>query len=290
MPALCTLCPRNCRIDRSEKNGYCGMGLQPKIARAALHFWEEPCISGNQGSGTIFFSGCTLRCAYCQNYSISHQGQGKEISTARLAEIFKMLYEQGAHNINLVTGTPFIPAILDALALYKPPIPLLWNSGGYEKVETLKMLEGAIDIYLPDFKHVSTRLSQLCAGAPDYFEVASRAISEMCRQTGMPQYDEKGILQKGTLIRHLILPGCTMDSCKALSWIAENLPRGTPVSLMRQYSPEPWCHIKGLDRRITDQEYDRVLAHFQALALSGYTQEKESADTAYTPPFDFTGV
>ena len=266
------------------------MGLQPRIARAALHFWEEPCISGTSGSGTVFFSGCTLRCAYCQNYPISHQGQGKEITPARLAEIFKMLYEQGAHNINLVTGTPFIPAILDALSIYKPPIPILWNSGGYEKVETLRQLEGAIDIYLPDFKHVSPLLSQLCAGAPDYFEIASKAILEMCRQTGLPQYDEEGIMQKGTLIRHLILPGCTMDSCKVLSWIGENLPKGTPVSLMRQYSPEPWCQIKGLERRITDQEYERVLAYYQALDLSGYTQEKESADTAYTPTFDLTGV
>ena len=290
MPLSCTLCPRQCRVDRNEKKGYCGMGLQPRIARAALHFWEEPCISGNRGSGTVFFSGCTLRCAYCQNYPISHLGQGKEVTPARLAEIFKMLYEQGAHNINLVTGTPFIPAILDALSIYRPPIPILWNSGGYETVETLKMLDGAIDIYLPDFKHFSPRLSQLCAGAADYFEVTSSAVSEMCRQTGLPQYDENGMLQKGTLIRHLILPGCTMDSCKVLSWIAENLPKGTPVSLMRQYSPEPWCTIKGMDRRITDQEYERVLAHFQALDLSGYTQEKESADTAYTPPFDLSGV
>ncbi|MBE5786666.1 MAG: radical SAM protein [Clostridiales bacterium] len=290
MPTFCTLCPRNCRVDRTEKTGYCGMGLQPRIARAALHFWEEPCISGTKGSGTVFFSGCTLRCAYCQNYPISHQGQGKDVTVPRLAEIFKMLYEQGAHNINLVTGTPFIPAILDALAIYRPPIPIVWNSGGYEKAETLKLLEGAIDIYLPDFKHVSPRLSGLCAGAPDYFDIASQAILEMCRQTGSPQYNEEGMMQRGTLIRHLILPGCTMDSCKVLSWIAENLPKGTPVSLMRQYSPEPWCTIKGLDRRITDQEYERVLSHYQALDLSGYTQEKESADTAYTPPFDLTGV
>ena len=290
MPTFCTLCPRNCGVDRAEKTGYCGMGASPKVARAALHFWEEPCISGTRGSGTVFFSGCTLRCAYCQNYPISHLGQGKEITVARLAEIFKMLYEHGAHNINLVTGTPFIPAILEALSIYHPPIPILWNSGGYEKVETLKLLEGVIDIYLPDFKHVSPRLSQLCAGAPDYFEVASKAIAEMCRQTGAPQYDEAGMMQRGTLIRHLILPGCTMDSCKVLSHIAENLPKGTPVSLMRQYSPEPRCTMKGLDRKITDQEYDRVLSHYQALDLTGYTQEKESADTAFTPSFDLTGV
>lgn len=287
---ICELCPRQCRVDRNEKRGYCGMGMQPKVARAALHFWEEPCISGTKGSGTVFFSGCTLRCVYCQNYPISHEGQGKEITPARLADIFKMLESEGAHNINLVTGTPFIPAILDALSIYHPGIPLVWNCGGYEKVETLKMLEGVIDIYLPDFKHFSPRLAKLCAGAPDYFEVTSQAIAEMCRQTGMPVYDEQGMMKKGTLIRHLILPGCTGDSCKVLQHIAENYPAGTPVSLMRQYSPVPWCTVKGLDRRVTDEEYDRVLSCYQFLGLSGYTQEKESADTAYTPPFDLTGV
>ena len=286
----CTLCPRRCGVDRSEKTGFCGMGEMPKVARAALHFWEEPCISGARGSGTVFFSGCTLRCAFCQNYEISHLGQGKEITVQRLADIFSMLEDQGAHNINLVTATPFVPAILAALEIRKPGIPIVWNTGGYESIGTLKMLEGIVDIYLPDLKHVSPRLSKLCAGAPDYFEVASRAIQEMCRQTGPAVYDENGMLQKGVIVRHLILPGCTMDSRKVLDFIAENLPKGTPVSLMRQYTPSPYCKIPGLDRRITDAEYDRVLAHFQALGLTGYTQEKESADSAYTPPFDLTGV
>ena len=288
--AVCTLCPRNCGVDRSAKAGYCGMGQHPRVARAALHFWEEPCISGTRGSGTVFFSGCTLGCVYCQNYPISHQGQGKEISVARLADIFRMLEDQGAHNINLVTGTPFVPAILDALALHRPGIPVVWNSGGYETVETLRMLEGAVDIYLPDLKHVSSRLSALCAGAPDYFAFASAAIREMCRQTGGAVYDENGLMQRGTLVRHLILPGCTLDSCRVLDFIAEQLPPGTPVSLMRQYTPEEWCTVKGLDRRITEKEYRRVLAHFEALGLTGYTQEKESAESAYTPPFDLTGV
>ena len=286
----CTLCPRRCGVDRSVKTGFCGMGEMPKVARAALHFWEEPCISGTRGSGTVFFSGCTLRCAFCQNYEISHLGQGKEIMVQRLADIFSMLEDQGAHNINLVTATPFVPVILQALELRKPGIPIVWNTGGYETVETLKMLEGVVDIYLPDLKHVSSRLSKLCAGAPDYFEVASQAIQEMCRQTGPAVYDENGMLQKGVIVRHLILPGCTMDSRKVLDFIAESLPKGTPVSLMRQYTPSSYCQIPGLDRRITDAEYDRVLAHFQALGLTGYTQEKESADSAYTPPFDLTGV
>ena len=287
---ICTLCPRGCGVNRGEKKGFCGMGEAPVVARAALHFWEEPCISGQRGSGTVFFSGCTLRCVYCQNAPISRQGQGKEISPRRLAEIFRALYEQGAHNLNLVTATQFVPAVLQAFSYDKPPIPVVWNSGGYESLETLRMLEGVVDVYLPDLKHVSPRLSALCAGAPDYFARASQALLEMCRQTGAPVYDGAGLLLRGTLVRHLILPGCTQDSCRALDFIAERLPAGTPVSLMRQYSPVPWCAVKGLDRRVSDREYARVLAHYQALGLSGYTQDKASADTAYTPPFDLTGV
>lgn len=288
--AVCTLCPRRCGVDRKVKTGFCGMGESPRVARAALHFWEEPCVSGTRGSGTVFFSGCTLRCAFCQNYEISHLGQGKDISVQRLADIFKMLEDQGAHNINLVTATPFTYAVLDALALYRPSLPIVWNTGGYETPETLKLLEGAVDIYLPDLKHVSPRLSKLCAGAPDYFETASRAIQEMCRQTGPAVYDADGMMQKGVIVRHLILPGCTVDSCKVLDFIAEHLPKGTPVSLMRQYTPSPHCKIPGMERRITETEYHRALAHFEALHLSGYTQDKESADAAYTPPFDLTGV
>ena len=288
--AECRLCPRRCGVDRKVKRGFCGMGEMPKVARAALHFWEEPCISGTRGSGAVFFSGCTLRCAYCQNWPISHEGQGKEITPARLADVFRALEDQGAHNINLVTATPFIPAVLEALSLHRPGIPVVWNTGGYETVETLKMLEGAVDIYLPDLKHVSPRLSALCAGAPDYFDVASAAILEMCRQTWKNVYDDAGIMQKGVVVRHLILPGCTTDSCRVLDFIAEKLPKGIPVSLMRQYTPIPECTVPGLDRRITDREYERVLSHFQALGLSGYTQEKGSASLAYTPPFDLTGV
>ena len=288
--AVCTLCPRRCGVDRSAKKGFCGMGEQPRVARAALHFWEEPCISGARGSGAVFFSGCTLRCAYCQNYSISHGGEGKDISVQRLADIFKELEDQGAHNISLVTGTPFAPAILEALEIRRLAIPVVWNTSGYETLETLKLLNGAVDIYLPDLKHVSPRLSKLCAGAPDYFDAASTAIREMCRQTGEPVYDTDGMMRKGVIVRHLILPGCTGDSIRALDFIAENLPEGTPVSLMRQYTPEPWCQIHGLDRRVTDAEYERVLEHFNLLGLNGFTQEKEAADGAFTPEFDGTGV
>ena len=288
--SVCTLCPRRCGVDRSAKTGFCGMGETPRIARAALHFWEEPCISGVRGSGAVFFSGCTLRCAYCQNYEISHERKGQDISVSRLTDIFRELEAQGAHNLNLVTGTPFAPAILDALELYRPKIPIVWNTSGYETLETLRRLEGAVDVYLPDLKHVSPRLAKLCAGAPDYFDAASAAIREMCRQTGEAVYDENGMMQKGVIVRHLILPGCTGDSIRALDFIADSLPKGTPVSLMRQYTPEPWCTIPGLDRRVTDAEYQRVLAHFEMLGLVGYTQEKEAADGCFTPKFDGTGV
>ena len=289
---ICSLCPRQCFAERGKAtgSGFCGAGTLPRLARAALHFWEEPCISGARGSGAVFFSHCTLRCAFCQNMDISHEAFGKTISVRALADIFRRLTDEGAHNINLVTATHFAPAVLEALSLYRPPVPIVWNSSGYETVETLKMLEGAVDIYLPDVKHVSPRLSALCAGAPDYFAVASAAIKEMCRQTGRARYDENGMMLRGVIVRHLILPGCTGDSCRALDFIAEQLPRGTSVSLMRQYTPIPECTVKGLDRRITDREYERVLRHFEMLGLTGYTQEKESADLAYTPPFDLTGV
>ena len=286
---ICKLCPRECGVDRATARGWCGMGEKPKVARAALHFWEEPCISGTRGSGAVFFSGCTLGCAYCQNYSLSHEGMGMEITPARLAEIFKMLCDQGAHNINLITGTQFVPAILEALSLYRPAVPIVWNCGGYEKVETLRMLAGAVDIYLPDLKHVSSRLSGLCAGAPDYFASAAPALLEMRRQTGENVYDENGLLLRGMVVRHLLLPGCTADAMRVMDFVAENLP-GVPVSVMRQYTPQPFCTVPGLNRRVTDAEYDRVTAHALGLGLTGYFQEKSSADREYTPPFDGTGV
>lgn len=290
MAYSCELCPRRCGADREQTMGFCGVPLRLRCARAALHYWEEPCISGREGSGTVFFSGCTLGCVYCQNYEISHGGEGREITPEKLADIFRALYDAGANNINLVTGTQFTPLILEAFSLYRPPIPVVWNSSGYERVETLRMLEGLVDIYLPDLKHVSPALAALCADAPDYFEYASKAVIEMCRQTGLPVYDERGIMQKGTIVRHLILPGCTADSRKVLDFIAENLPEGTPVSLMRQYTPIEACRVRGLERRITDREYRRVQDYYEALGLSGFTQDAESAEKCYTPPFDLTGI
>ncbi|MBQ9300045.1 MAG: radical SAM protein [Clostridia bacterium] len=285
---ICTLCPRMCRAERNEERGegFCRMGTDAVVARAAPHLWEEPCISGTKGSGTVFFSGCSLGCAYCQNHSISHERQGRPVTDEELAQLIRGLEEKGAHNISFVTGTHFIPAILAALKLYRPRVPVVWNTGGYETVQTLRLLEGTVDIYLPDLKHVSPRLGKVLCDAPDYFEFASAAVLEMLRQTGCPVYDENGIMRRGTVIRHLVLPGCTGDSLKVLDWIAEHVPDGTPVSIMRQYTPIAECRIRGMDRRVTDAEYDRVADHALVLGLNALTQEKESAQESYIPNFD----
>lgn len=289
---ICTLCPRNCGAERTAENGagVCRMGTQPKIARAALHMWEEPCISGTRGSGAVFFSGCGLRCVFCQNEAISQQGEGKIVTPARLAEIFRELEAQGAHNINLVTAAHFVPAVLEALNLYRPNIPIVYNSSGYESIETLRMLSGVVDIYLPDYKYIDPNMAAMLSGARDYPDVAFAAIAEMIRQTGAPVYDENGMMQRGTLIRHLVLPGLTGDSMKILTRIRDEFP-GIPVSLMGQYTP---CgralSMPGMDRKIKKKEYARVLAHMEAIGLDGYRQELGSADGAFIPSFDETGV
>ncbi len=226
---ICTLCPRNCGVERTAESGagVCRMGTQPKIARAALHMWEEPCISGTRGSGAVFFSGCGLRCVFCQNEAISQQGEGKIVTPARLAEIFRELEAQGAHNINLVTAAHFVPAVLEALSLYRPNIPIVYNSSGYESIETLRMLSGVVDIYLPDYKYIDPNMAAMLSGARDYPDVAFAAIAEMIRQTGAPVYDENGMMQRGTLIRHLVLPGLTGDSMKILTRIRDEFPGNT---------------------------------------------------------------
>lgn len=282
----CLLCPRQCGADRSVRPGFCGLGEEMLIARIAPHFWEEPPISGTRGTGAVFFSGCTLRCAYCQNGEISHLNAGRSFTPRELSDSLKRLTDLGVHSISLITATPFIPRILETLDLWRPPLPLVWNTSGYETVDSLRRLEGAADIYLPDLKHFSARASRLCAGAPDYFDAASAALREMCRQTGSPRYDGEGIMQAGTLVRHLILPGFTGESMRLLTWIRDELPLGTPVSLMRQYVPCNQVSIPGLDRRITDREYRRVLDHMTALGLPGFVQEAESADRDFIPLFN----
>lgn len=289
---ICSLCPRGCDAERAPERGagVCGEGTLPRVARAALHRWEEPCISGARGSGAIFFSGCALRCAFCQNEAISHGGAGETVTVRRLADIFRELEEQGAQTLNLVTASHFVLPVLEALALYRPRVPVVWNSGGYESLQTLRLLEGHVDVYLPDYKYIDPKMAALLSGAPDYPEVAFAAISEMRRQTGPAVYDADGIMLRGTQIRHLLLPGLSGDAMRILTRIADELPE-TPVSLMGQYVP---CgrsiHIPGMNRRVTRKEYARAAAHMRALGLPGYVQELSSASDAFVPAFDGTGV
>ena len=283
---ICTLCPRRCRADRTVRPGFCGLGEEMRIARIAPHLWEEPPVSGTRGTGAVFFSGCTLRCVYCQNGEISHTGTGRTFTPRELSDALKRLADLGVHTLSLITGTPFVPQILDALELWRPPLPVVWNTSGYETVETLRRLEGVVDVYLPDLKHYSARMGQLCAGAPDYFETAAAAIPEMCRQTGPCRYDADGVMTRGVLVRHLILPGLTGESMKLLTWIRDSLPAGTPVSLMHQYVPCNGVSVPGLDRRVTEKEYRRVLDHMQALELPGFLQEADSADRDFIPAFN----
>lgn len=294
MNSSCSLCPRQCNQLRTDAAtcGSCGVTFSLRVARAALHFGEEPCISGQNGSGTVFFSGCPLHCRFCQNHGISQEGFGKEITPTRLADIFRELEAAGAHNINLVSGTQFVPAIRQALSLYKPSIPVVYNSGGYERVETLKTLEGLVDIYLPDFKYADNALGAALSRVPDYADRAAEAILEMAQQTGPMQLDEYGVAKRGTMVRHLVLPGHTKNSLAVLDWLAQNLPHGCFVSLMFQYTP--LRDIEGfpsLSRRLTRREREKVFHYMLDLGLTdGYAQEAESASAVYIPNFDLTGV
>ena len=292
----CDLCPRMCHAPREEESGrgFCGMGTKPVVARAALHFDEEPCISGSRGSGAIFFSGCTLGCVYCQNWQISHDryGQVLEGPHALRRIMDRLIDEEEAHNINLVTGTQFVPAILEALTERPMPVPVVWNTSGYERLETLHRLKGHVQVYLPDLKYLDEAGAKAYSLAPDYPAAAKKALREMARQTGEPEFDEEDVMTRGMIVRHLILPGRAKESKQVLDWIAANLPKGTWVSLMAQYVP---CgkakDIPALSRGITQQEYDEVVDHLFALGLeNGFTQELESASERFIPPFDLTGV
>ena len=287
----CILCPRQCGVDRAERVGYCGSGSLPKVARAAKHHWEEPCISGTEGSGTVFFSGCTLGCVFCQNREISRGGTGREVTIEHLADIFKRLEGQGVHNLNLVTPTHFTPQILQALELAKPTVPIVMNCGGYERVETLLQWEGKVQVYLPDLKYFSTELSAKYSAAPDYFAVASKAILEMYRQ--QPQLIWEGdLLKRGLIIRHLVLPGCMKDSLQILDFLDKNLPKdGFLLSLMSQFTPTEACRTyPEINRRVTTYEYRKVADRAAELGFSGFAQDRRSAKEEYTPPFNLEGV
>lgn len=277
------------RRDAQAGEGFCGLPATPVVARAGLHLWEEPCVSGARGSGAVFFSGCVLRCVYCQNHAISHENFGKPVSVERLREIFWELIGQGAHNINLVSPTPFAPAIREALA--EPlPVPVVWNTGGYERVETLRSLEGKVQVWLPDLKYVDSGLSRDLSGAADYFGAASAAIEEMVRQTG-DYVLEDGLLKRGVLIRHLMLPGQLENTKAVLDWVAETFrPGQVLLSLMAQYTPQPGAEGL-LSRRVTGAEYRAALRYMENLGITdGYCQDAASARAEYTPDFDLTGV
>lgn len=289
---ICNACPRKCGIDRENRTGVCGVPLTYRVARAALHFWEEPCISGTRGSGTVFFSGCSLKCVFCQNYQISRDCFGKEITEERLVEIFGELENQGAHNINLVNPTHYALQLADTLTKSKPDIPVVWNTGGYDSVETLKCLDGLADIYLTDIKYVSPSVSKKYSKAEDYFEVASAAALEMLRQTGEADFDDDGIMQKGVIVRHLVLPGNISQAMRVLDWVSANMPADTVVSIMSQYTPcGDLSAYPTVNRRLSEREYDTVLEYADRLGLeNAYIQELDSSTEEYIPPFDLSGV
>lgn len=293
----CTLCPRNCHANRlAGKTGFCGQTAEITAARAALHFWEEPCISGECGSGTVFFSGCNLQCVFCQNHNIAIGQTGRILSLERLSEIFLELQQKGAANINLVTGAHFIPQIVHALTAAKQAglaIPIVYNSSGYEEVSSLALLDGLVDIYLPDLKYYSTELSLAYSHAGDYFEKASAAIEEMFRQVGTPTFDkETGLMKKGVIVRHLLLPGQSKDSKKILRYLYSTYKNDIYVSIMNQYTPLP--HVADypeLNRRITDTEYAKIISFAEQIGIEkGFIQEGETALSSFIPDFSGEGL
>lgn len=288
----CNICPRKCNVDRSTEKGMCGMPDTFVVARASKHFWEEPPISGTRGSGTVFFSGCNLGCVYCQNYEISHGGKGKEISDSRLMEIFDELIASGVHNINLVNPTHYALRLKKVLEDYKSSVPVVYNSSGYERVSTLKALSGLIDIYLPDLKYIKDERAEKYSNAPDYFNCASASLIEMKKQCPENVYNSEGIMQRGLIVRHLILPKNTNQSIDILSWIKNNLGEDTTVSLMSQYTPFGKVEeYKELQRKITAREYEKVLTAAENMGFKNlFLQDFDSSDEKFIPDFDFTGI
>lgn len=290
---ICNACPRKCNVERNIgefSRGFCKMPYNAVLARASLHLWEEPVISGERGSGAIFFSGCNLRCVFCQNFEISHENFGKQVSKSEFIDIVKRLENQGAHTINLVNPTHFVPFIKEVLSEYKPSVPVVYNTGGYDDVESIRSLDGLIDVYLPDLKYLDSDVSKKYSNAENYFEKASKAVVEMQRQVGKSVIKD-GIMQKGLIIRHLVLPKNTDQSIKILRWIKDNLPIDTYISLMSQYVPYVKTEYKELNRRIVTAEYQKVIDEFERLGFeNGFMQERSSAQTDFIPKFDLSGV
>lgn len=288
---ICNQCPRRCNVDRENALGYCKAPNAYKLARASLHFWEEPCISGKSGSGAVFFSGCNLGCVFCQNYEISHKCKGVEVSEERLIRIFEHLVDEGANNINLVNPTHYAVQLAHTLKKYKPPVPVVYNTSGYDSVDTLKLLDGLVDIYLPDFKYMRNDKALRYSRAEDYPQFAMAALTEMKRQVGNDVFDENGIMKRGMIIRHLVLPGNTNSAIQALDYLAENFG-DTYISVMAQYVPcTNLSEYKEINRKITKREYDKVVDHILELGLEKvFLQKLESATEDYIPDFDLSGV
>lgn len=291
----CTLCPKHCGVNRtSGQTGFCGMPASIQVARASLHMWEEPCISGTNGSGTVFFTGCNLKCVFCQNHTIAIGKKGREVSVSQLADLFLMLQDKGAHNINLVTPSHYVPGIAEALRLSKEQglrLPIVYNTSGYDSVSTLSLLDGLIDVYLPDFKYVSQELSKRYSHVADYFEVAKASLAEMFRQVGPPVFDG-ALLVKGIVVRHLLLPGCTEDSKAVIQYLHATYGDNILISIMNQYTPLP--HVVAfpeINRKVTPAEYDEVVDYAIDLGVeNGFIQEGDTAEESFIPEFDFTGL
>ncbi|MDE7479522.1 MAG: radical SAM protein [Lachnospiraceae bacterium] len=294
----CVLCPRQCRIDRTSHRGYCGENSQVSVVRASLHLWEEPCISGKAGSGTVFFSGCPLKCVFCQNREIAlgkMGNKGKELTTTQLSELFLLLQDKGANNINLVTPTHFVPQTAEAVRMAKSrglSIPVVYNTSGYERIETLQLLDGLIDIYLPDLKYYSTKLSARYSNAPDYFQYASLAIKEMVRQAGKPvfdnRYSDEKLMKRGVIVRHMVMPGHVKDSKAVIKYLYETYKDDIYLSIMSQYTPpEDLNDYPEISRRVTHREYDKVVDYAIELGVeNAFIQEGDTAKESFIPDFD----
>ena len=289
----CKLCTFNCNVDREKVFGVCKCGIKPKLALASVHMWEEPCISGTKGSGTVFFSGCNFKCVFCQNSKISQENFGKEITEERLAEIFLELQQKGVHNINLVSPTPYVHSIIEALDIAKGKgliIPIVYNTNSYENIETIKLLNGCVDIYLPDLKYYENETAIKFSKAPKYFEVATNAILEMVNQVGMPKFDENGLMKKGVIVRHLALPGHITETKKIIEWVKENLKDNAYLSVMAQYFPTYKAkEVESLSRKLSKKEYSYILKMLEDVEF-GYVQELSECEEEYVPNFDLNGI